>query len=560
MSFDGIFTHLMVEELKEQLINGRISKIQQPYEMELIFVIRANGKNHRLLLSAHPTYARVQLTNLPYENPTTPPNFVMMLRKHLEGAILDEINQLKNDRVIHFRFHKRNELGDLEDLVLVVELMGRHSTILLVNEEKGIILDAIKHLGPSQNSFRLLLPGATYHLPPQQDKINPFDVSKEKLFEFLQTSELNVKDLQETFQGIGKDTAVELSSRLKKSPDKLSTWTTFFNDLKKGPASFQIKDEKEFFTPYPFETLEQKETFTSLSELLDAFYQDKAQRDRVKQLSSHLWTKIQNEYQKNQKKLKKLEKTLKDTENAEEYRRKGELLTTFLHAVPKGEKEVTLENYYEENKPLKISLRVDLTPNQNAQKYFQKYQKAKNAVRIVQEQIQETKQEILYLESVLSQLELATPLELKDIKEELEETGYLKAPKKKMRGQKKSTFLEFTSSDGDTILVGRNNLQNDQLTLKTARKNDIWLHVKNIPGSHVIIKNATPSQETLQEAAQIAAYYSKYRLSSQVPVDYVEVRHIKKPNGAKPGFVIYEGQKTLYVTPTEEKVLQLKNK
>lgn len=560
MSFDGVFTHGMSQEL-QNLVGGRVTKIQQPYEMEVILVVRAQRKNFKLLLSAHPSYARVQVTDLPYENPVTPPNFTMMLRKYLEGAILESITQVENDRVLHFSFSKRNELGDLENLLLVVELMGRHSTILLMNSQTQTILDAIKHVGPSQNTYRLLLPGVTYQEPPKQIVENPFTVEEATLFEFLHTTEdITGKVLQNHFQGLGFDTAAELAYRLNKRPqEKLKVWQHFFLELQNLQPTLSEKGDKEFFTTIPFESLTTVAKFSTLSELLDAFYGDKAQKDRVKQLSAQLATKITNEYKKNQKKLLKLEKTLTDTENAEEYRRKGELLTTFLHLVPRGQKEVSLPNYYEEDRPLKIALRQDLTPNQNAQKYFQKYQKAKNAVKVVDGQMAETKAEISYLESVLDQLALASPLELAGIKEELEATGYLRAPKKKIRSsQNKVQFQSFMSSDGDEILVGRNNLQNDQLTLKTAKKTDLWFHVKNIPGSHVILKNPNPSEETLQEAAQLAAYFSKFRLSSNVPVDYVPVKFIHKPNGAKPGFVIYENQNTLYVTPDKEVVEKLK--
>lgn len=559
MSFDGVFTHVLVKELQEQLLGGRVAKIQQPYAMEVVMTIRARGRNHKLLLSAHPSYARVQLTQLPFENPATAPNFAMMLRKYLDGAILEKISQVDNDRVLHFSFSRRNELGDLEDLRLVVELMGRHSTILLLNAQSEKIIDAIKHVGPSQNTYRLLLPGIPYIAPPLQYVENPFTVTEKKVFEILHAEELTPKYLQTSFQGLGTDTATELCYRLNRNPqDKLKTWQKFFESLETPKPTISQKNNKEFFTPISYFHLLNIASYSSLSEMLDAFYGEKAQKDRVKQLGANLQVKMQNEFKKNQKKLAKLEQTLADTENAESYRRNGELLTTFLNQVPRGATKVTLANYYDEDKPLDIALRVDLTPNQNAQKYFQKYQKAKNAVKIVQGQIEETKQELAYLESVIDQIELASPLELNGIQEELQTTGYLKAPKKKMRTNKaKPQFQKFIATSGDEILVGRNNLQNDLLTLKTAKKTDIWLHVKNIPGSHVIIKNPQPTIPTIMEAAKLAAYFSKFRLSSNVPVDYVACKFVHKPNGAKPGFVIYENQSTVYVTPEESLVKSL---
>lgn len=563
MSFDGVFTHGIVSELSEALVTGRISKIHQPYENEIVLVIRTKGKNHKLLLSAHPSYARVQLTEIAYANPETPPNFVMMLRKFLEGAILEEIHQIDNDRVIHFTFTKRDELGDLQNIVLIVELMGRHSTIVLINKENGKILDAIKHIGSSQNSYRSLLPGVEYIDPPKQNQQNPFSASKEKVFELLSTtSELNGKYLQNKFQGLGKDTADELAFRLNEhSNEKMLVWQSFWSSLKSELApTLTVTDKKEYFTPLPYLSLNGKqETFETLSKLLDAFYGGKAEKDRVKQQGGELIHKIENELKRNQSKVVKLQQTLADTEHAENYRRDGELLTTFMAQVPKGAEFVELPNYYEEDHLLKIKLNPALTPNQNAQKYFQKYQKLKNAVKVVHGQIEQATQEISYLESVLSQLEIAGPMDIEMIREELLEQGYVKKRgTKKQKQPKKSKPEEFYSSAGNLILVGRNNLQNDQLTLRTAKKTDIWLHAKDIPGSHVIIKETNPSEETLMEAANLAAYFSKYRLSAQVPVDYVQVKHVHKPNGAKPGYVIYENQKTIYVTPNEELVETLK--
>ncbi|GGC80380.1 fibronectin-binding protein EfbA [Enterococcus wangshanyuanii] len=563
MSFDGVFTHTMVSELSDALVTGRISKIHQPYENEIVLVIRSKGKNHKLLLSAHPSYARIQLTDIAYANPDTPPNFVMMLRKFLEGAILEQIHQVDNDRVVHFTFTKRDELGDLQNIVLIVELMGRHSTIILMNKENGRILDAIKHIGSSQNSYRSLLPGVDYIDPPKQESQDPFSARKEKVFAILsQAAVLDGQYLQSHFQGLGRDTADELVYRLNERPnEKMLVWEAFWSDLlSKTTPTLTTTEKKEYFTPLPFNSLEgTKTTYQTLSELLDAFYGGKAEKDRVKQQGGELIHKLDNELKRNQTKILKLQQTLADTELAENYRRDGELLTTFMSQVPKGAEFVELPNYYEEDKPLKIKLNPALSPNQNAQKYFQKYQKLKNAVKIVHRQIEQATQEVGYLESVLAQLEIAGPMDIDLIREELIEQGYIKKrAAKKQKQTKQSKPEEFYSSDGALILVGRNNLQNDQLTLRSAKKTDIWLHAKDIPGSHVIIKDTDPSETTLLEAAMLAAYYSKYRLSAQVPVDYVQVKYVHKPNGAKPGYVIYENQKTLYVTPEEDSIRKLK--
>lgn len=565
MSFDGVFTHAMVNELRETLLSGRISKIHQPYENEIVLVIRSRGKNHRLLFSAHPSYARVQITQIDYQNPDNPPNFVMMLRKYLDGAILENIEQIENDRVIHFHFAKRNELGDLQNIILIVELMGRHSTIVLVNQETGKILDAIKHIGSSQNTYRSLLPGVEYIAPPKQEVLNPFSSDKEKIFQRLSQTELEPKAIQHQFQGIGFDTAQELTKRLLERPnEKMVVWHEFFSSIINHPVpTFYETTNKDFFTPIVYQVFSEQAsavtTYPTLSQLLDSYYHEKAEKDRAKQQGGELIRKIENELKRNKNKLKKREQTLKESENAENYRRDGELLTTFLTQVPRGAKEVVLPNYYEEDRPIKIALDPALTPNQNAQKYFHRYQKLKNAVKLIGEQIQEAKDEIQYLESVLSQLEIAGPMDIEAIKEELTAEGYLKKKtQKKQKNKKPSQPDQYFSSDGTLILVGKNNLQNDQLTMKTAKKTDYWLHAKNIPGSHVIIKSDQPSDETITEAAELAAYFSKYRYSAQIPVDLVQVKHIRKPNGAKPGYVIYENQKTVIVTPEEEKITAMK--
>ncbi|MGL9904783.1 fibronectin-binding protein [Enterococcus sp. DIV0802c] len=565
MSFDGVFTHAMINELRETLLSGRISKIHQPYENEVVLVIRSRGKNQRLLLSAHPSYARIQITQIDYQNPDTPPNFVMMLRKHLDGAILESIEQIENDRVIHFHFTKRDELGDLQNIILIVELMGRHSTIILVNKESGKILDAIKHIGSSQNTYRSLLPGVDYIAPPEQNQLNPFSQEKEKVFHRLSQMDLTPKGIQQQFQGIGFDTAQELVARLTERPnEKMLVWQEFFTaiDTQLSPSLYEVA-EKEYFTPINYRffdsNTQQKKMYPTLSALLDAFYQEKAEKDRAKQQGGELIRKIENELKRNRNKLKKREQTLKDSENAEDYRRDGELLTTFMAQVPRGANEVTLPNYYEEDRPITIKLDPALTPNQNAQKYFHRYQKLKNAVKLIGKQIEEAKNEIDYLESVLSQLEIAGPMDIEVIKEELTAEGYLKKKSsKKQKRKKPSQPDQYLSTDGTLILVGKNNLQNDQLSLKTAKKTDYWLHAKNIPGSHVIIKSDQASDETITEAAELAAYFSKYRHSAQVPVDLVQVKHLRKPNGAKPGYVIYENQKTIIVTPEEEKINKMK--
>jgi len=549
MSFDGFFLHHMVEELQRELVNGRIQKINQPFEQELVLQIRSNRQSHRLLLSAHPVFGRIQLTQTTFENPAQPSTFIMVLRKYLQGALIESIEQVENDRIVEMTVSNKNEIGDHIQATLIIEIMGKHSNILLVDKSSHKILEVIKHVGFSQNSYRTLLPGSTYIAPPSTESLNPFTIKDEKLFEILQTQETTAKNLQSLFQGLGRDTANELENILVS--DKLSTFRNFFNQETK-PCLTETS-----FSPVPFAN-QVGEPFDSLSYLLDTYYKDKAERDRVKQQASELIRRVENELQKNRHKLKKQEKELLATDNAEEFRQKGELLTTFLHQVPNDQDQVILDNYYT-NQPITIALDKALTPNQNAQRYFKRYQKLKEAVKYLTDLIEETKATILYLESVEIVLNQAGLEEIAEIREELIQTGFIRR-RQREKIQKRKKPEQYLASDGKTIIyVGRNNLQNEELTFKMARKEELWFHAKDIPGSHVVISgNLDPSDEVKTDAAELAAYFSQGRLSNLVQVDMIEVKKLNKPTGGKPGFVTYTGQKTLRVTPDPEKIASMK--
>ena len=549
MSFDGFFLHHMVEELRRELVNGRIQKINQPFEQELFLQIRSNRQSHRLLLSAHPVFGRIQLTQTTFENPAQPSTFIMVLRKYLQGALIESIEQIENDRIVEISVSNKNEIGDHIQATLIIEIMGKHSNILLVDKSSHKILEVIKHVGFSQNSYRTLLPGSTYIAPPSTESLNPFTIKDEKLFEILQTQETTTKNLQSLFQGLGRDTANELESIL--ISDKLSTFRNFFNQETK-PCLTETS-----FSPIPFAN-QVGEPFDNLSDLLDTYYKDKAERDRVKQQASELIRRVENELQKNRHKLKKQEKELLATDNAEEFRQKGELLTTFLHQVPNDQDQVILDNYYT-NQPITIALDKALTPNQNAQRYFKRYQKLKEAVKYLTDLIEETKATILYLESVETVLNQAGLEEIAEIREELIQTGFIRR-RQREKIQKRKKPEQYLASDGKTIIyVGRNNLQNEELTFKMARKEELWFHAKDIPGSHVVISgNLDPSDEVKTDAAELAAYFSQGRLSNLVQVDMIEVKKLNKPTGGKPGFVTYTGQKTLRVTPDPEKIASMK--
>lgn len=568
MSFDGLFTRAMTEELTQELKGGRINKVHQPYKNEIILVVRANGKNHKLLLSAHPSYARVQLTNEAHDNPSEPPMFCMLLRKHLEGFFLEEIRQVGLDRIIIFEVKGRNEIGDTSYKQLIVEIMGRHSNITLVDKTRNIILDSIKHVSFAVNSHRAIMPGQEYILPPQQDKINPFEASKEDVLRQIDFNSGKLdKQLVSAFAGISPLLSKEVlfHAGLANRTTVPKTFLHYIQLLKNHQISPAITSggQKESFYLFPLDHLQgEPKVFNSLSELLDRFYFGKAERDRVKQHANDLERFIHNEKDKNEKKIDKLLATLKEAENADQHQLYGELITANIYAIKKGMKSVEVSNYYDENGAMvTIPLDPQKTPSENAQKLFTKYQKAKNAITIVKEQIEMTKQEFAYFEALLQQVETASPKDIEEIREELIEGGYIRdrQKKKNKKNQNAKPILDrYISTDGTEIFVGKNNKQNDYLTNKLAARDEIWLHTKDIPGSHVVIRSKTPEEATILEAANLAAYYSKARNSSSVPVDFTQVRHVKKPSGAKPGFVIYENQQTVYVTPDEEMVLSLR--
>lgn len=530
MSFDGIFLHHMTAEL-QPLVGGRIQKINQPFDQELVLTVRSAGKSHKLLLSAHPVFGRVQLTKTDFQNPQNPNNFVMILRKYLAGAFIEQIEQVGNDRQIIFHISTKDEIGDSLKIALITEIMGKHSNIILLEKTSQKIIESIKHIGFSQNQYRTILPGSTYIAPPLNTAIDPFKATNEEIFEALQTEQL-----QQKLQGIGRDSKNALTGlSVKEFNEKLLTVTP---SIYPNDTFSSIKLADEFVS------------FDSLSEMLDTYYADKAERDRVKQVAASVIKKIQNELKKNRDKLKKQERELLATDNAEIFRQKGELLNTFLNQVPNDKTSVTLENYYT-NEPIEIALNPALSPVQNAQRYFHRYQKLKQAVKFLGEQIAKTKETIHYLESVESNLENADVAEIADIREELIQTGYIKQ-KYRNKKQKMLPPEKYQAEDGTIILVGKNNLQNEQVSFKLSRRGDLWFHVKDIPGSHVLITgNANPSDETITFAGELAAYFSKARYSNLVQVDVLDVKKLHKPTGTAPGFVTYDREKTIRVTPDE---------
>ncbi|WP_313891318.1 NFACT RNA binding domain-containing protein [Psychrobacillus sp.] len=558
MAFDGLFTISMTTEL-QQLVSGRISKIHQPNAQEILMQIRANGQNFKLLFSVHSSYSRVQITNETIDNPATPPMFCMVLRKHLEGGIITSIKQHETDRLIIFQIQSKNEIGDDMAREIHMEVMGRHSNLLLIDPVRNIILESIKHLSPSMNSYRTILPGQPYIAPPAQDKLAPFPFTDE-LSNVLNQAE-NAKNILNQVAGFSPLHAEELFFRFTLSNNRLETYKSYISEFQQGGASKQIVEinGKTVYSPNALTHLEgTKYPENSLGDLLDRVYFAKAERDRVKQQAGDLEKWLQNELNKLKLKMKKLQKDFEQAEKLDTFQLYGELLMANSYAIEKGLKEVEVLNYYNEETVV-IPLDNRKTASQNAQAYYNRYTKAKTALLKIEQQFEITKEDISYFELLLQQVMQASPTDIEEIREELIEQGLLKArASKKKKKPTKPTPEKFISSDGTEISVGKNNKQNDFVTFKLAKKSDTWLHTKDIPGSHVVIHSDTPSDETLLEAANLSAYFSKARESASVPVDYTVIKQVKKPSGAKPGFVIYFEQTTVFVTPDEEKVRLMK--
>ncbi len=562
MAFDGLFTTAMVNEL-QVLQEGRISKIHQPNKQEIIFLIRSKGQNHRLLVSVHPSYSRIQLTEEAITNPAEPPMFCMVLRKHLEGGFISSIQQYETDRIIEINILARNEIGDQVERRLYVEIMGRHSNLILVDPERNLIIDSLKHLPPSVNSYRTVLPGQPYVSAPPQNKKNPFLFTEEEFLVLLPTIETG-RDFMHVFSGFSPINSEELFYRLQQSPtdNPFTIFTSFlasFNGELTHPNISESDARMVFSATALSHVGKEITTFETVSKLLDSVYFERAQRERVKSQAADLERWLQNEIAKLTLKVKKLLKEQSSAERLDTFQLHGELLTANSYKIDKGATEVVVDNYYEQGTTVSIQLDPRKTVIENAQRYFSKYSKAKTALIMIAKQLKKAKEDIEYFEMIKQQVTQASPDDIAEIREELAELGFMKARHAKKRKKAKQPKPEsFISSAGIMISVGKNNKQNDTLTFKIAARNHVWLHTKDIPGSHVVIHDEAPDEETLHEAAMLSAYFSKARESSSVPVDYTEVKHVKKPNGSKPGFVIYFEQKTLFVTPNEDLVRKLK--
>ncbi len=575
MALDGIFLHHITSELKEILKDGRVSQIYQPNRDELSMVFRTFEGTKRLLISTRANSPRINICSSIPENPPTPTMLCMLLRKRLSGAKLTEITQPSLDRTIFLDFVSVNELGDKVNLRLVVEIMGKHSNVILT-DDRGVIIDALKRVDLTMSSQRLVLPNIKYDLPPAQDKLNILEHTPDEIIkrinEELPEMPLN-KALLNTLQGVSPIICRELESITAKGSQisnkelGVSEKMVLFNELENLKKTAENSSGKPYMVirtgeNKPFdvsflpitqygESAVIKE-YKSFSELIDSFYFERDNADRMKVKSQDLHKTLSNIIERISKKINIQQTELEKCKDRDILRIKGDLLQANLYRIPKGASSVKVENFYDENKIIEIKLNPAISPANNVQKYYKNYRKAKTAETMLTKQIKNGKEELVYLESVSDTLDRAeSEKDLSQIRLELSEQGYIKTQREKQKPPQALPPVEYFTSDGFKILVGRNNKQNDKLTLKTARKTDLWFHTKDIHGSHTILvlDGKEPTETAIKEAAQIAAYHSKAKNSNNVPVDYTQVKNVNKPNGAKPGMVIYLTNKTAYVTP-----------
>ena len=555
MAFDGIVTMTAAKEMRPVIISGKIDKVYQPEADELVFNIHTKRGNVKLYASVNPAAARIHFIENSLQNPPAPLPFCMLLRKHIQGARITDVAQVGSERIIEISLETLNELGFTVSKKLIFEIMGKHSNIVLLDISSGKIIDCIKHVSIDVNRVRQLLPGIIYKYPPAQDKI-PF---KELLPEGTPSVVLppEAKAIQRTVGGVSPSFAQEMAA----SEDPLSFlrsaariieegrfYPVVYSDDKGSPKEFHILPLSEY------EDVCQKKEFDSLSLCLEYYYAHKQSSNKLHQKASDLERSVSSQLDKLYLKEQRLREDLLKAENSESLRLYGELLTANIHQVRPGDKSTSVINYYD-GSTVNIPLDPRLSPSKNAQQYFKKYGKAKTAVKEKQFQLRTNESDIKYLDSVMSYLKNASDVsEIEALRRELEETGYLR--KRKIPGgfkEKKisSKPYRYILPGGCEVLVGRNNRENDILTFKTASSRDIWMHTKDIPGSHVIVKTSCEeiSDEDLYAAASIAAYHSKGRESENVPVDYVRVKYVKKPAGAKPGMVIFTNNKTVWVDP-----------
>lgn len=583
MALDGAFLRHIKNEILNQVLGARVDKIYQPNHDEIVLLLRTRHDAFKLLMSARANSPRIHFTQYAPENPKTPPMLCMLLRKRLAGAKLADVRQPQLERLLYLDFDATNELGDSVRLTLVMEVMGKYSNIILMDGQ-GIIIDALKRVDAEMSSQRLVLPGLKYELPPAQDKLCMLSCEPQDIISRVQNSAKNeslAKALLAGMQGVSPVVCREIEHLAGRGADIASKEMTveqkerlsFFlgrmfdtvrnvagkpyvaAEIKGKPLDYSFMDITQYGRAAVITQVE------SFSQLLDRFYEERDRIDRMRVRAQDLLRVLTNTSDRLSRKVNAQRAELEQCTNRDQLRVYGDLLNANLYRIEKGTVSVSLENFYDNMAQISIKLDPALSASQNAQKYYKEYRKARTAEQILQVQIKQAEEEFAYIDTVFDSLSRAdTERELDEIRQELREQGCIRAVKGKQKQPALLPPLRFVSTDGFLILVGRNNRQNDLLTLKQANNNDVWFHTKNIPGSHTVIVTGgkMPSDNTIRQAAVLAALYSKAKNSSQVPVDYTQIRNVSKPQGAKPGMVIYVNYQTLYVTPDSALAEKLK--
>lgn len=557
MALDGIFLHHLKNEISDFAVDSRVDKIHQPSRDELVITLRSREGSRRLLISCNADSARIHFTDFPPENPPKPPMFCLLLRKRLTGAWVTSIVQEDLERILRINFSGTDELGDKVSYSLIVEIMGRYSNIIFVDKDNRII-DSVKRIDENKSQVREILPGLTYTAPPKQDKLNIFTCDTDVIREKIRSSNKGLyKAYMDTLKGVSPIVCRELENGLSvdefKHQAENPVPTVVIADT---PKDFSFIDIKQY------DHLAVIRHYDTFSQLLDFFYYERVRLMRIKAHSADLFKKVTTLQERAVRKALNRAQELEDCKDKETYRLFGDLINANQYRLEKGAPFYDLENYYDDNKIIRIPADVTLTPAQNAQKYYKEYRKKQVAETKLSQFIDDANAEAQYFETVLDALSRAeTDSEITEIKSELSQQGYIKKSSDKRKNQKALKPMMFKTRDGFSVLVGRNNIMNDRLTFKTARNYDTWFHVQDSAGSHVICETSGReiTDEAIHDCAVIAAYFSKARESSNVAVDYTLVKNIKKPNGAKPGYVIYDPYKTEFATPTFEETESLRD-
>ena len=555
MALDGIYLYLLKNEISSRILDCRVDKIYQPSRDELLFTFRTRNGVERLLLSAKADCPRIQFTSAAIENPKKPPMLTMLLRKHLGGAVLRDIRQDGFERILTLVFDARNDLGDPVIFKLVIEIMGRYSNIILLDSEDRIV-ECVKRIDAFKSSVREIMPGLKYSLPPQQHKLNILTTDDEVIANAVKAEGTKPgKAIQSVLQGISPIVAREFDNGL--SVAKLREYIA--NPKPTVVMLDGVPRDFTYFTPQQYGDFCEYKYFDDFSSLIDYFYYEQVRLDRIKQRSNDLFKHLSTLQERAVRKAITRQQELDDCKDKEKYRMYGDLINANAHALQKGQPFYEVADFYSNGETVRIKADPTLTPAQNAQRYYKEYRKKQVAQSKLTDFITEANNEAQYLESVIDSLSRAeTDAEISAIRAELHDAGFLsKGGYSRNNKQKKLPPKKYISCEGYTIYVGRNNVQNDQLTLKTAKNYDLWFHVKDVAGSHVIVtadKGKPFTDKLIRQAAMLAAVHSKASNSSNVAVDYTIVKNVHKPNGAKPGMVIYDNYNTEYVTPNQEEL------